>query len=236
MTNNDLNAIFFVNATTGFVVGANGTILKTTDGGVPVELLSFTASLVGDDRVDLFWSTASETNNYGFEIERRTITNNPQGSWERIGFVTGRGTTTNPQAYSFTDGIGLQSAIRNLKSVQYRLKQIDNDGRYEYSQIVALHFPMLNAISLDQNYPNPVITSSFYSNALSTVRFTLNTSAHVSLIIMDQHGRQLKTLLDENRSSGPHYITFDASKFPSGIYFYRLRASGKEIITKMVVH
>ncbi len=123
---NFLRYIFFVDQNNGWVVGDNGTILYTPNGGIPVELILFT-SIIFESKIELNWSTATETNNSGFEILR--FTQNDNDHWKEIGFVPGHGTTTETQHYSFTDN--------DVKpgNYQYKLKQIDYDGTFEYSQI-----------------------------------------------------------------------------------------------------
>ena len=143
-TYNDLTNIYFVNQDVGFIVGI-GTILKTTNGGggfIPVELTSFRATYSKND-VQLNWSTASELNNLGFEIERSTN----RSDWRIIGFREGKGTSTEPQEYSFTDDLfGNNSYI-----LYYRLQQIDFDGSFEYSFIVEAEVKTPDEFYLSQN-------------------------------------------------------------------------------------
>ncbi len=127
-TNNTLSDIFFIDNNNGWAVGANGTILHTINGGIPVELISFEAEVL-ESKVKLIWSTATETNNSGFEILRKVYpanggTQNNNSEWEEIGFAPGHGTTTETQHYSFTDN--------DVKPgrYQYKLNQIDYDGSF----------------------------------------------------------------------------------------------------------
>lgn len=195
----------------------------------PVELESFNATLK-DDGVHLNWITATETNNHGFEIERRAITNNQKGSWVRIGFVAGSGTTTNPQAYSFIDEIGLQSDVRNLKSLHFRLKQIDTDGSFEYSPTVevALVPSGKDAILFDV-YPNPVTATSS-----PIISFWLNDDRHARLEVSDAMGRNIATLYDGEATSGLHEVRFAPMENSAGLYFCKLVVDGTLIDVKKI--
>lgn len=144
VTENNLTSLYFINENTGWIGGKNGTILKYQNHVLPVELMSFTADFV-NNAVQLNWQTATETNNYGFEIERRS----DKQEWKNIGFVEGHGNSISPKAYSFTD-----ISTSGLSKFQYRLKQIDTDGSFKYSDIVEVEI-VLNQYQLSQNYPNP---------------------------------------------------------------------------------
>ena len=222
-TTSSLNSIFFINNLTGWAAGSNGIILKTNNGGTPVELFSFTLKVDGND-VSLIWITATETNNSGFEILR--FTQNDKNIWNKIGFVPGHGTTTETQHYSFKDN------DVNLGKYQYKLKQIDYDGSFEYSQIVEVEIPFVNKFSLSQNYPNPFnpVTKIKYSIPQNVRRKTGN----VSLKIYDVLGREVATLVNEEKPAGEYEVEFNGTALPSGIYFYQLRA-GDFVETKKMV-
>jgi hypothetical protein len=174
---------------------------------IPVELTSFVASAIGND-VQLSWTTATEMNNRGFEIQRKEGV-----EYQTIGFISGNGTTVQPQTYSFTD--------KNLKagSYTYRLKQIDFNGQFEYSKEIEVDVIGLKEFSLAQNYPNPF-------NPTTTLSFSLAVDSKVSLKIFDVLGQEIMTLLNETKSAGKHNISFDASTLNSGVYFYRIDATG----------
>ena len=138
-----LNALFIKN-NYGWAVGDNGTILHTTNGGVPVELTSFTAKANGKE-VTLNWSTATELNNQGFEVQRKFGSND----FVTIGSVKGNGTTTSPNQYTYVD------KLSDAGKYFYRLKQIDFGGKYEYSQTVEVNWSPFTTYKLEQNYPNP---------------------------------------------------------------------------------
>ncbi|BDQ02067.1 MAG: hypothetical protein KatS3mg036_0005 [Ignavibacterium sp.] len=174
---------------------------------VPVELTSFVASITGNN-VKLMWKTATETNNMGFEIQRSN-----GSDFKAIGFVNGKGTTTETQTYSFEDK-GLQTG-----KYSYRLKQVDFDGTSEYSSVVEVEILGPKEFSLAQNYPNPF-------NPSTTINFSLASDSKVTLKVFNILGQELLTLVNGNYSAGNHKIIFDGSNLNSGIYMYRLDATG----------
>jgi photosystem II stability/assembly factor-like uncharacterized protein len=175
---------------------------------VPVELTSFTAAANGNV-VELNWSTATELNNQGFEIERKSINNN----FEKIGYVAGFGTTTELKSYSFID--------ENVTTgtYTYRLKQIDYDGTFEYSNEVEVEISTPKEFSLNQNYPNPF-------NPSTKISFNLATDSKVTLKVFDVLGQEVKTLINGNITAGIHNVEFGAERLNSGVYFYRIEAKG----------
>ena len=189
---------------------------------LPVELTKFTALSSGTS-VELKWTTATEVNNYGFDVERRVIVNGPQGSvsWNKIGFVKGSGTSNIPHTYSFSDS-QLQSG-----SYAYRLKQIDNDGTFKYSQSVEEMIETPKIFSLRQNYPNPF-------NPSTTISFDIPLDSYVSLKVFDMLGREVATLISEKMSAGTYTHLWNASGLTSGVYFYSLQA-GSYIETKKLL-
>ncbi len=175
--NGALYSIFFVNDTSGWVVGNGGIILHTTNGGVPVELISFTAEAL-DGKINLSWTTATELNNLGFEVERKTESE----LWQTIGFVRGNGTTTEIQNYSFIDDLFGVTESR----LSYRLKQIDFNGTYDYSEeIEILRAPA--TFSLEQNYPNPF-------NPTTSIQYAIGSRQFVTLKVYDILGNEIATL------------------------------------------
>jgi hypothetical protein len=193
---------------------------------VPVELVSFSASVVNNS-VSLSWVTSSELNNSGFEVQRKNPPLNPlQGgennSWERIGFVGGNGTTTETNHYSFED--------KNLSAgkYSYRLKQIDFDGTFEYSDIIEVEIDIPVEFSLSQNYPNPF-------NPLTTIEYQIPSNGFVSLKIYNSLGQEVSTLVNENQSAGKYSITFSDEKLTSGLYFYSLRSGDFSETKKMIL-
>ncbi|MCW8804793.1 MAG: choice-of-anchor J domain-containing protein [Ignavibacteriaceae bacterium] len=202
-TSEDMNNTWIVDIPTPFLA-------------IPVELTSFSATVV-DETIVLSWITASETNNQGFEIQRSNGT-----EFLAIGFVSGNGTTTEINSYSYTD--------RNLTagSYSYRLKQVDFDGTFEYSNVINVDVTGPMQFELAQNYPNPF-------NPSTTIIFSIPQSSNVTLKIFNTLGQEVATLLNENMESGAHTINFDASKLNSGIYFYRLDAGQYSEVRKMTL-
>jgi len=183
---------------------------------IPVELTYFEGDVV-DGNIKLIWATSTETNNLGFNIERRQTSNVKRyKTWNKIGFVQGHGTTTEPQSYSFMDESILSGAY------QYRLKQIDYDGSYEYSNIIEVEVGIPTEFSLEQNYPNPF-------NPTTIIRFSIPAvetghASSVQLIIYDVLGNEVAILINEEKETGIYEVEFDATSITSGIYFYRLTA------------
>ncbi|QQS36356.1 MAG: T9SS type A sorting domain-containing protein [Ignavibacteriales bacterium] len=175
---------------------------------VPVELVSFNANR-SNENVVLSWLTATELNNSGFEIERRSETED----YTTVGFVKGFGTTSQAQSYSFIDvnvGTG---------SYTYRLKQIDFDGTFSYSNEVKIDMGIPAEFELSQNYPNPF-------NPSTKINFNLPVESRVSFKVFDILGQEVLSILNQNFVAGPHSITFDGSSLNSGVYFYRIDAAG----------
>ncbi len=195
---------------------------------IPVELISFTA-VDAKGIVELNWQTAAELNNYGFEIHKRARSKqNPissrqdsEGFWDVIGFVKGKGTSTEISGYTFVDEY--VSAGKNY----YRLKQIDFDGSYKiYNMIEVEVLPV--SFSLEQNYPNPF-------NPTTTITFYLPYETEVNLTVYDVLGNEISQLLGEVMNAGKHNIQFSSEGLASGIYFYRLFAGGNNFVRKMLV-
>ena len=186
---------------------------------LPVELTSFTANVSGGN-VTLNWQTATEENNYGFEVERG-IGKGALGnsSWEKVGFVQGNGNSNSTKEYSFTD-----KAVSN-GNYSYRLKQIDNDGKYKYSNVIEVGFKMPALFSLAQNYPNPF-------NPSTVISWQLAVGSFVTLKVYDVLGNEVAVLVNEEQQKGKHSANFDATnnqqlttnKLSSGIYYYMLKA------------
>jgi hypothetical protein len=174
---------------------------------VPVELTSFTAN-ANFGVVELQWITATETNNRGFEVQRSA-----GGEFETIAFVEGYGTTTETQVYTYAD------RSVEVGSYNYRLKQIDFDGTVDYSDIVEVDVPAPAEFALDQNYPNPF-------NPSTKIAFRLAVDSKVSLKVFDILGQEVASLVNTNLVAGAHNIDFNASSLNSGVYMYRIEATG----------
>ncbi|MDT3696840.1 MAG: T9SS type A sorting domain-containing protein [Ignavibacterium sp.] len=174
---------------------------------IPVELTSFTAKS-DNNSVTLNWTTATETNNQGFEVQRNT-----DGEFLTIAFVQGQGTSTKINNYSFID--------KDLKAghYSYRLKQVDYNGNIDYSNVVEADVTAPEVFALDQNYPNPF-------NPSTTINFSLAVDSKVSLKVFNVLGQEVASLLNGQMSAGSQKVSFDASSLNSGVYFYRLEANG----------
>lgn len=183
---------------------------------IPVELTSFTAEAVGNS-VKLNWTTASETNNLGFDVER-----SQDDQWQKIGFVDGKGTTTEIRNYSFTD----QDVVSGTYA--YRLKQIDFDGTVNYSNTVEVELNGITSFSLEQNYPNPF-------NPTTLISYQLPITGFVNLKVFDVLGNEVTTLVNEYKSAGSYEIEFDAGSLSSGVYFYKLQAGDFVSARKMLL-
>ncbi len=189
---------------------------------LPVELSSFTASS-NQNAVNLKWQTATEVNNYGFEVERSVISNEERNlSWQKVGFVNGNGNSNSPKTYSFSD-----NNPSGGSKFQYRLKQIDNDGQFEYSDAVeVMVIPM--EYNLYQNYPNPF-------NPTTKIKFALPEAGKVVLKIYDMTGAEVAELVNTDYEVGYYDIELNASNLASGVYFYRLQSNNFTSVKKLIV-
>jgi hypothetical protein len=221
-------------------IDASGKIWIATDGGVgvydkngipiPVELISFNSSVIGNN-VQLNWTTATETNNSGFEVERlQDYKIEKLQEWETIGFVPGFGTTTEPKSYSFID--------ENVTTgtYKYRLKQIDFDGTFTYSneiEVVVDFTP--KEFVLYQNYPNPFNPSTKIKYSIpDVIANKVKQSQLVTLKVYDILGNEIATLVNEEKPSGSYEIEFNANRLASGIYYYRITAGNFSQTKKMI--
>jgi V8-like Glu-specific endopeptidase len=184
---------------------------------VPVELTSFTAKSNGAD-AELSWTTATEINNQGFDVERMSA----GGVFEKVGYVPGFGTTTEPKAYSFVD-----SKIGS-GNYTYRLKQIDFDGSFSYSQTIEVGIVAPSSFALEQNYPNPF-------NPSTTIRFSIPVETEVHLNVYNTLGQEVAEIINSRLKEGYHEVEFDAGTLTSGIYFYRLEAEKFVDVKKMII-
>jgi hypothetical protein len=200
---------------------------RNEDEPLPVELSSF-VSLVTDRDVKLNWTTSTETNNSGFEVEKRDTRGETHGAWNKIGNVEGNGTVSSPENYEFTD--------RNLLSgkYNYRLKQIDYNGNYIYYDLqneVVIGTP--EKYSLSQNYPNPF-------NPNTVIRYSLIENHFTTLKVYDVLGNEIATLVNEKQNAGYYSVDFDSRdtqgrNLSSGVYFYKLAVDGNVIDTKRMM-
>jgi len=216
------NIYGYANSAVPGAFGGNQVLKLTEDYPLPVELSSF-VSLVIDRNVKLNWTTSSETNNSGFEIERRNARGEAQDVWNKIGFVAGNGTTITTSNYSFID------RKLNSGSYNYRLKQIDYNGNFEYfilSNEVSIGVPSI--FNLSQNYPNPF-------NPKTIISYQLAVSSDISIKVYDALGKEVATLVNQIQNEGYYSVDFDGNNFSSGVYFYKLVVDGIVIDTKRMV-
>lgn len=187
---------------------------------IPVELSSFTAQVIANT-VILNWTTSSELNNSGFEIQRKSLS--ASADWQEIAFVIGSGTTSQFQNYSYQD--------KNLLpgKYSYRIKQVDFDGsskNYDLKGEVEISNPQ--SFVLNQNYPNPF-------NPSTVISWQSPVEGFQELKVYDALGKEMATLVSEWKEAGYHSVTFDAKNFASGIYFYKISADGFTDIKKMIL-
>ena len=195
----------------------------TCDGITPVELTSFTGALVGSS-VSLKWNTATEVNNYGFEVERRVISDKQSAvsSWNKVGFVAGNGTSNSEHSYSYTDNTATAGTFA------YRLKQIDNDGTSKYSSETEVTIAIPKSFALNQNYPNPF-------NPSTVISYDVPAAGTVLLKVHNALGQEVMTLVNETKDAGSYTAHFDASHLPSGMYFAKLTVGDAVKTIKMTL-
>jgi hypothetical protein len=181
---------------------------------LPVELTSWTASVSGNN-VELNWNTATEVNNYGFEIQRKDGTSEV---WNKIAFIKGNGNSNSPKVYNYIE--------KNVNSGKYyyRLIQIDLDGSFKYSNVIEETVSGPNNFELSQNYPNPF-------NPSTKINYSVSQKSDVQIIIYDILGNKVKELINREVEAGNYTAEFNAANLSSGIYFYRLQA-GNFVDTK----
>jgi hypothetical protein len=204
-----------------FALGGNS-IDNPLDGPLPIELSSFSSS-VNSNNVKLTWITASETNNQGFEIYRKS----DQSDWTKIGFVEGSGTINTPKTYTYNDN------RLSAGKYSYELKQIDYNGNFQFfvlSGITEIGLP--KKFDVSQNYPNPF-------NPVTRIDYNLPLDSKVSIKIYDISGREIKTLVNQAEPAGFHSVSFDGNEFSSGMYIYRVFAGAGgqnfEVTKKMLL-
>lgn len=206
----------------------NGGVWVFTDTQIPVELSSFSA-VANSDYVELNWTTATELNNSGFEIQRTSLLPSPyqreggeaERGWEVISFVPGFGNSTEAHTYSYIDN------DITANKYFYRLKQLDFDGSFTYSEIVEAEvYPVYN-FTLEQNYPNPF-------NPSTRIKYQISSISEVILKVYDILGNEIATLVNEEKPAGTYEVQFEATEIPSGVYFYQIMA-GSFVETKQMI-
>ncbi len=207
---------------------SSGAIL-TVDPALPIQLASFTGAYVKSGNVRLNWTTISEINNYGFEVQQSV---DQSGSFETIAgsFVPGHGTTNEPQHYTYIH------TAAGSGSRWYRLKQMDLDGTVNHTEPILVSSATTVSepgapaeFSLAQNYPNPF-------NPTTEIKFSVESSGQARLDIFNVAGQQVGTLFNETAIVGQYYkVKFDATNFPSGVYLYRLQSGTRSTSKKLVL-
>ena len=196
--------------------GLSAIKIDSTDALLPVELTSFSAS-VNNNSVVLEWQTATENNNKGFEVQRKE-----NGEFVSIAFIEGSGNSSAVKNYSYID----KSAKSSKYS--YRLKQIDLNGSFTYSNIININLAGPDKFNLMQNYPNPF-------NPSTTINYSLISASLVQLRVYDINGREAAVLVNEVKQPGVYSIKFNASSFASGVYFYKITAGANTLTKKMIL-
>jgi len=193
--------------------------IRKFDTPLPVTMSYFNFNVLSDN-VTLFWQTEQEINNSVFQIERKKTNEN---NWENVGYVKGNGNSVKPNNYSYSDTKLLKGEYN------YRLKQIDYNGNFEYYNLnnnVIISSP--GNFFISQNYPNP-------SNPYSKVDFEIPDDGFVSLVVYDDVGRAIKTLVNGYKGSGYYSILIDGTNLSSGVYFYKLSSGNFVSVKKMVL-
>lgn len=187
---------------------------------LPVQISMFDAALIKKGNVKLTWETASESNSFMFEVERKSFTINNSSIWEKIGSVAAAGNSNTTKNYSFIDS----KAVGSTK-FYYRIKLLDIDGSFDYSNEIELDATP-NQFVLYQNYPNPF-------NPSTKIDFSIPTAAKVNLRVYNQLGEMVKELINEFLEPGTYQTIFDASGYASGLYIYKLQVDEQVFVKKM---
>ena len=184
---------------------------------LPVELSSFTSTVNGQS-VNLNWVTQTEKNSNKFDVQRELV----NSDWITLGSVKAAVLSNSPKQYSYTDN-KLQSG-----KYQYRLKMIDNDGSFAYSKVIEVDIAAPKEFKLSQNYPNPF-------NPSTKITYNIPMDVVVKLIVYDIMGREVVSLVNENKKAGSYDVTFDGNRFASGVYFCKMTAKNFTNSIKMLM-
>ncbi len=203
--------------------------LTLDEENVPVEMTSFKAINEGTS-IRLEWTTATETNNHRFEVQRKISDKSENNNWTTIGFREGKGTTTIQQSYTYTDNL---TGI-NATSLQYRLKQVDFNGSYSFSNILTVNDLAPNGFVLEQNYPNPF-------NNSTVIKYAVPKTARVTLKVFNALGEEVAVLVNETKQVGSYQVSFGSAGIPSGVYYYKLEVTpdggqaGENVMVKKMI-
>jgi len=185
---------------------------------LPVELVSF-VGCYGGSTVTLSWKTATETNFYGFEIQKSSQNLN---DWKSVGFVKSAGNSSVYKNYSFIENNVISGRYN------YRLKIIDLDGSYKLSDQVSINVSLPTELKLEQNFPNPF-------NPSTTINYSIEKNGFVSLKVFDVLGNEVANLVNDIKQAGNYSINFNAENLANGIYFYLLKAGNNSLTKKMIL-
>jgi len=204
------------------VAGSDIITIHANETLLPVELSAFNFN-VQNNNVNLYWTTLSELNNSGFEIERKFFEDENQQNWIILDFIEGNGTTDLSNNYEYSDkGLDPGKYI-------YRLKQIDYNGNFEYHDLsgeVVIGIP--ERFELLQNYPNPF-------NPETKISYSIPKKGFVNLKVYDILGKEVMLLVNEFRQAGSYDVKFNGSNFANGVYFYRLESENFVDIKRMML-
>ncbi|MFZ4619338.1 MAG: T9SS type A sorting domain-containing protein [Bacteroidota bacterium] len=201
-------------------VSSFGDFTGAENTALPVELQSFAAS-VNNGIVRLGWSTATEMNNHGFEIQRSSVINGRTDEWMKSGFVEGAGNSNTAKQYSYSEKTP-------YGRFNYRLKQIDQNGKFKFSPAVEVNVAAPNVFALDQNFPNPF-------NPTTSISYQLPKSGLVTLTIYDMLGKEIASLVNEVKEAGTYSVQFNATPLSSGVYLYRLQSNEFTSVKRMLL-
>lgn len=196
------------------------TLVPGTCSTLPVGLTNLSAT-PDDRKITIRWSTSSEQNNKGFEVQRSLTANG--NDWQVIGFVAGAGNSSTTKNYSYVDN------DLAPKRYYYRLNQLDFDNRSKMSSTVSADINGKTVFALEQNFPNP------FRDQSTTIRFTLPQRSSVNLSVYDMHGRLIKVLVSGSKDAGTHAIPFESGTLGAGVYYYRIQAGEFNDVKKMTI-
>ena len=200
----------------GYTIG-DCTLGSYSGNPMPVELTSFTAT-ASNGAMKLSWKTATEISNQGFNVERSA----DKSSWTKLAFVQGQGNSNKSKAYSYSD-----NSVKAGK-YYYRLRQIDVNGAYKYSNTIEADFVLPSVYTLNQNYPNPF-------NPNTMISYALPNASNIKISVYNAIGETVQILENAFKAAGTYSVSFNASNMPSGIYFYRIEAGKFTLVRKMML-
>ncbi len=203
------------------IVGGDGAnyprLQRQADPSLPVELTAFTAELK-KNVVLLSWATATEVNNFGFQIQKQSSAN---AKWVDVAFIDGSGNSNSPKQYSYIDTDNV------VEVVNYRLKQIDIDGVFEYSNVITVNGSGLAKTELFQNYPNPF-------NPTTKISFSLSSFSVVKVSVYNSIGEKVADLVNGKMEAGNHSVSFYGDGLSSGVYIYKIETPNYTKSMKML--